>query len=193
MQTTTEIDRRFNTLLLTSSISLGLYVISISDWLLPYEFFIDLLLIVTLVGSMALLVSIIIESVNLRHFPKAVTTLAFVLVATTFVLLYGYRNGWFWGRSIIDGAFIDDRSRMDLELYQNGRFMIYSNWLFGEERYEGTYKLKGDTIIFDKYPVRENDFIAKEIIIDRPEKKIYFKKDTAGNYEKSFYYFQIDY
>ncbi|NEU08627.1 hypothetical protein GZH53_09920 [Flavihumibacter sp. R14] len=113
---------------------------------------------------------------------------AFLIAFTT---TYGERNGMLWGKEIIDSAFIDDRSRMDLTLYENGKFLIYSNWLFGEDRFEGTYKLNGDTIIFDKFPVTDNDFIGQKIIIDRTERKIYFRKGKDGNYDKSFYYFQI--
>lgn len=125
--------------------------------------------------------------------PKAITTVALASVAITSVLLFGYRSGWFWGNRILNAAFIDERSRMDLELYQNGKFIIASNWFFGEERFEGTYKISSDTIIFDKYPVVDNDFIAKEIIINRPAKKVYFRKDADGKYDTSFYYFQIDF
>ena len=99
----------------------------------------------------------------------------------------------FWGKKIIESAFLDDRSRMDLELYENGKYLIYSNWFFGENRFEGNYKLNGDTIIFAKTPVTDNDFIEQKIVIDRSEKKIYFRKGINESYDKSFYYFQIDF
>jgi len=193
MQPVKEIQNKSNTLLLTSSISLGLYLILIFDLLAAYEIFIVLLLIPMFLISITFLILLIGKSLGYRLMPKAITTVALASVAITSVLLFGYRSGWFWGNRILNAAFIDDRSRMDLELYQNGKFIIASNWLFGEERFEGTFKISRDTIIFDKYPVVDNDFTAKEIIINRPAKKIYFRKDADGKYDTSFYYFQIDF
>ena len=106
-------------------------------------------------------------------------------------LNYLYRNGFFWGKKIIEATFLDDRSRMDLTLFENGNYLINSNWLFGEESFTGTYKMKNDTIEFINYPVTDNDFIAKKNIIYRD--KIYFRQDNSGHYDTTFYYFQIDF
>ena len=102
-----------------------------------------------------------------------------------------YRNGGFWGNKIIEGVFIDDRSRMDLTCFENGHYIIYSNWLFGAETFTGKYSLHGDTIEFNTYPVVDNDFVSKKIIWKG--NKIYFTQDKSGNYDTTFYYFQIDF
>jgi len=80
---------------------------------------------------------------------------------------------------------------MDLTLFENGRYLIKSNWLFGEETFTGKYQMKGDTIEFEKYPVIENDAVAKRII--RKNNKIYFNLNNQGKYDTTFYYFQIDF
>jgi len=106
-------------------------------------------------------------------------------------LNYCYKNGFFWGKKIIEAAFLDDRSRMDLTLYENGHFLISSNWLVGVETFTGKYHINGDTIEFTKYPIVDNDFVAKRII--RKDKKIYFRLNDSFNYDTTFYYFQIDF
>lgn len=117
--------------------------------------------------------------------------MSFIILIVSMPLNYCYRNGLFWGKKIIEAAFIDDRSRMDLTLYKNGNFLINSNWLFGDETFTGKYQIKGDTIEFTKYPVVDNDFVAKKII--RKNKKIYFRLNNPSNYDTTFYYFQIDF
>lgn len=107
--------------------------------------------------------------------------------------IYCERNGKFKGKEIINGAFLDERSRIDMSLYENGEFIIFSNWMFGEERFQGNYKIEGDTVTFENYPVIDNNFIAKKIIIDREESRIYFFRNKEGIYDTTFFYFQIDY
>lgn len=193
MRTTTTLQRNFNFSIFSFAVSLGLYVIEIYDWVLSYEIFIDIPLILTFFGCIAFFALTIIEAKKSHQLPSRLSILIFILLLSVSVSVYGNRNGMFWGEKIIDSAFLDDRSRMDLELYENGKYLIYSNWLFGENRFEGNYKLNGDTIVFNKTPVTDNDFIAQKIVIDRTAKKIYFRKGSDGNYDKSFYYFQIDF
>jgi hypothetical protein len=193
MRTTTTLQRNFNFSILSIAVSLGLYVIEIFDWALTYEIFIDIPLILTICSSLVFFVLAIIEAKKSNQLPSIPSILIFAFLLAVSVSIYGNRNGIFWGEKIIDAAFLDDRSRMDLELYENGKYLIYSNWLFGENRFEGNYKLNGDTIVFTKTPVTDNDFIEQKIIIDRSARKIYFRKDNEGNYDKSFYYFQIDF
>lgn len=193
MQTKNQVQKHFNILLLLLSFSLGLYAIIIFKWFLVYELFVYIFLLLTLISSTGFLVLTIIDVIKLRQFPTIVSILIFLSLIITYSVIYSERNGMFWGKKIINAAFLDDRSRMDLTLYENGKFIIFSNWLFGEERFEGSYKISGDTIIFSKIPVTNNDFVSKEIIINHAENKIYFRKGKDGNYDKSFYFFQIDF
>jgi hypothetical protein len=184
--------KHFKLLLLLLAISFTSYIIVILDLLLLYEIFIDIILVLTLWGAIGLLAVTINEIFKYKQLPKTLLSITFIILSGSYILTYEIRNGAFAGPKYLDAAFLDDRSRMDLTLYENGKFVIYSNWLFGEDRYDGIYHLKGDTIVFDKYPVLDNDFISKEILINRTENKIYFRKNKDGIYDESFYYFQID-
>lgn len=188
----TTLQKEFNILLLALSIAFGLYIIEIKDWLVMYEIFIDIPLFLILLGAFGLLVITIIGIFKSKQLPKTLSIIFFLTITMSFSTIYARRNGLIWNKNI-EASFLDDFSRTDITLYDNGKYIIFNNWMFGEMRFEGKYKLLGDTIIFEKMPVTDNDFISKEIIIDRKSKRIYFRKDKDGNYEKSFYYFQIEY
>lgn len=118
--------------------------------------------------------------------------LTILIFLTISIPIYNYyQNGGFWGKKIIESAFIDDRSRMDLTLFENGKYQIISNWLIGQESFTGNYKIHNDTIEFERFPVIDNDFISKKIVIK--DKKIYFRQNETGKYDTTFYYFQIDF
>jgi len=192
MKIKSEIEKLSIILLILLGGSYVLYLVEINDLLLMYEIFIDIPLILLLGGSIVVFVKLLILATKQKRLPNKFIVLGTLVIIILFLLTYGVRNGAFYGEKIIDSAFLDDRSRIDLTLYENGKYTIFSNWLFGEERFQGTYKIKGDTIYFDNYPLK-NNFIAKKIVINKKEKKIYFKKNKNGKYDRSFYYFQIDY
>lgn len=173
-------------------VSLGLYLVLISDWVLAYELLVGLFLIITAFASILLLVFFLVESIKYRQLPSNSSVFIFILILITYAVIYGYRNGFFWGEKIVTAVFIDDRNRVELELFKNGKFLIYSNWFFGEERFEGIYKLHGDTVVFSNDPMGGNNFISQKILMNTYEKKIYFQRKNDGSYDKSFYYFQMN-
>jgi hypothetical protein len=183
--------KHFIFLLLLLAISFSAYIVVISDVYLTYEIFVDIVLVLTLWGAFGLLVTIIIEIYKLKQLPNTILSIIFIVLTYAYAFTYATRNGILAGPKYLEAVFLDDRSRIDLALYENGKYIIYSNWLFGESRYDGTHHLKADTIVFDKYPLVDNDFISKEILINRNEKKVYFRKEKNGIYDMSFYYFQI--
>ena len=185
------INRNFNLLLVAISIAFGLYIIEIYDWLVMYEILMSIPLIIIIIGSLVLFVITIIKINRLKERPNTLLIFLFLIIIICWSTIYAKRNGFFWNKFIV-ASFIDDFSRTDITMYSNGKYIIFENWLFGEQRYEGSYKMKGDTIVFKKMPVTDNDFISKEMIIDRKYNRIYFRKDANGNYDESFYYFQID-
>jgi hypothetical protein len=187
----TTIRRNFNFLLLAVIVAFGLYIIEIFDLIAMYEIFISIPLSIIILGSLVLFVITIIEIYKLKRLPNTLSILLFLIIILCWSTIYVKRNGFFWHKFIV-ASFIDDFSRTDITMYSNGKYIIFDNWLFGEQRYEGNYKMKGDTIVFKKIPVTDNNFISKEIILDRMNNRIYFRKDENGNYDKSFYYFQID-
>ena len=188
-----DVKRKAILLLFLLCISYALYLLVAFDFVPTYEIFADLALFFTLQGSLGLLFLIVANTYKTKVFLNTTLSLLICAITFCFIITFGYRNGWFEGQMVMDAAFLDDRSRMDLELYKNGKYIIYSNWLFGEERFEGEYTMQGDTIKFATTPVTDNDFIAQKVLIDRKENRIYFHKLSDGQYEKDFYYFQIDF
>lgn len=176
---------------LSLSLSFCFYLVEINDWLLAYELILDLLIVVSLIATIGLFSISIIKVIETKKFPSFISVILFTIILSTYVFTYGNRNGLFWGKQILNANFIDDRSGMQLELYENGKYFIYYNWLFAEKRFEGTYYMERDTINFHNSPVIDNGFVSKKIIIDHGNKRIYFKKNTDESYDKSFYYFQI--
>ena len=161
------------------------------DIILSLDPFLFIIVAIGIFTILIFIISAISTSITLRQLPPKWTLTFCLILLVSMPLNYCYRNGFFWGKKIIEAAFLDDRSRMDLTLYENGRFLINSNWLFGDETFTGKYHLKGDTIEFTKYPVIDNDFVAKRII--RKDKKIYFRLSDSLHYDTTFYYFQIDF
>jgi len=184
-----------NHILSLSSLSILLsycfYLLEINDWLLDYEIGLDLLLVFSFIAAIGFLSLYIVKAAMSRRLPSPFSLIFFLSMLSIYIFTYGNRNGFFWGKQILNAAFIDDRSRIDLELYENGKYFIYHNWLFAEKRFEGTYQFNQDTITFYNAKVIDNEFISQKIVVDNNNNRIYFKKDTDGNYDKSFYYFQI--
>ena len=121
------------------------------------------------------------------------STIILFLAVLSLVLgvIFLHQQGLFYGKKLIDATFLDDHSRMDLALYSDGHYIIDSGWMFGSKQYSGTYRQVEESIIFDEYPVVDNDFIAKTII--RRGNKIYFFRDEQGQFrDTTFYYFKIN-
>jgi len=148
------------------------------------------LLIGIVISIISLLKAVKFSFIN-KLLPSKWLLLALFILTTSMPLYEYYQNGGFWGKKVLESAFIDERSRMDLTLFENGKYQIVSNWLIGQESFTGNYKIYKDTIEFEEYPVIDNDFISKKIIIKN--NKIYFRQDNFGKYDTTFYYFQIDY
>lgn len=180
----------WKTLLIAISITTTTFFLLSYDLFSILDPFLFLILVIGSIATFMIIISAIITSISCRQFPPKWTFISCIVMIISMPLDYSYKNGFFWGKKIIEAAFLDDISRMDLTLFENGHYLIKSNWLFGEETFTGKYQMKGDTIEFEKYPVIENDAVAKRII--RKNNKIYFNLNNSGNYDTTFYYFKID-
>jgi predicted acylesterase/phospholipase RssA len=123
--------------------------------------------------------------INKQSPSRKIQISAIIIIACTTLLLL-YRNGFFYGRKLIDATFLDDLSREDLALFQDGHYILKSGWILGEETFTGTYKRNDSILIFDNYPKGSNDFISKSMIIKG--NRIYFRDN---NTDTSFYHFKI--
>ncbi|WP_143961210.1 hypothetical protein [Litoribacter populi] len=172
--------------------ALVLYLMVIQDWLGAFSFLIFLPLAFLSIGAVALFLMLIVTGIKEVKLPDFKLLSILFISGGLFLGIYGFRNGLFWNKSL-EAAFIDERSRMDLMLFENGNYIIFANWFLGEERFEGKYEIRGDTLVFKKSPVTDNDFINTESIIDYNAGKIYFKKGKDGEYDTTYYYFQINF
>ena len=179
-----------NLLIVTAITTITFFVISY-DFFLSIDLYLYLLLLIGIIITLIFFVIAINTIFTFKQLPSKWLIIFPVILIISMPLNYCYNNGVFWGKKIIEAAFLDDRSRMDLTLFENGHFLINSNWLFGNESFHGTYHLHSDTIVFNHYPVVDNDFVSKKIV--RKNSKIYFRQDNLGAYDTSFYYFQIDF
>lgn len=106
-----------------------------------------------------------------------------------------YNSEFLKSKKVLDASLIDDLSRIDLALRENGKFETTISGMFGySEKIRGKYLIKKDSIIFLDKPY-SNDFIPDTVIIDRNKSAIFFKKKRNGEFskEKSFVnYFEIN-
>lgn len=102
-------------------------------------------------------------------------------------LSYAWRSGAFYGRKVLSGVFLDDFSRLDLTLYEDGRYLLESGWLLGPERFTGRYTMRGDSIGFHQ-PVLATEL--KNLVLVRRGSRLYFHRPGAAS-DTSFYHFQI--
>lgn len=181
----------FNILTIVLSTSFGLYLIESFDPFLSYSIFIDFVIGFLLLCLVALFPYVLYLFIKEKQFPSIITAVLFFLIISSYILIERNSIGLLLGEKTLEATFLDDRSRMDLILYKNGKYVIHSNWLSGSENFTGKYNMHGDTIEFEKYPMTDNNFIAKKII--RRGDKIYFFLNKKDLYDTDFYYFKIDF
>ena len=181
----------FNILTIILCIALVLYLIKSLDFFLSFSIFIDIVIIFLLLCLVTLFPYVLYLFIKEKQLPSIITVVIFFLIISSYILIERNSIELFLGKKVLEASFLDDRSRMDLTLYENKKYVIHSNWMFGSENFTGKYNMHGDTIEFEKYPVTDNNFIAKTII--RRGCKIYFFINKKGLYDTDFYYFKIDF
>ena len=89
----------------------------------------------------------------------------FTLLLCFIVGIHKFIHSEFYKSPIVLSAILDDdRSYLELRLRKNNTFEMISNYMFGEDIYEGEYKLSGNKIIFLQKPY-DNDFIPDTVYI----------------------------
>lgn len=121
-----------------------------------------------------------------RRLPVGLLAAVLGLAALT-GLSYAWRSGAFYGRKVLTAVFLDDLSRLDLALYQDGHYLLESGWMFGSERFAGRYTLRGDSVVFDA-PVLAPELV--DLVLVRRGRRLYFHRQGAFT-DTSFYYFRI--
>ncbi|UOQ70757.1 hypothetical protein [Hymenobacter cellulosilyticus] len=146
-----------------------------------------LLFIVAGLVTAALLVRAIPASIVAKVPPTLLQLGALATALSAAVLLHLYHQGSFYGREILSARFKDDFSYLDLQLFENGRYIMTSTYIVGEDTYSGTYQKTDTTITFEHFPVIHNDFISQTVRLKG--NRIYFRPDYR---DSSYYHFTIE-
>ncbi|MBT9392428.1 hypothetical protein KLP40_04565 [Hymenobacter sp. NST-14] len=173
--------------LILAIIAFCLFLIISLDFATTYQSIAAFLLLASSILFTKYIFTAISESLNNKQWPTYTRIIPVIIIFLLGTLLYGYRNGLFYGNKVVDATFLDEQSRMDMHLYTDGHYIITATWMLGSETFSGTYKRTGSTIIFNKYPVTDNGFIDQVITINGS--RIYFLK---SNPDTSFYHFTIN-
>ncbi len=177
-----------NILIILIPIIMVMYGIDMKD-IFEVDILFTLIWILGSFGAIGLLLATIAISLEKKRVPNKIKLIIVGLLLVTSTIVYMSFNGGFWGEKIISATFLDDRSSMRLKLYKNGKYVLVSDWMFGDKRYIGNYRIETDTIYFDNYPLGDNDFVSKKLVLVNDS--IYFRLLPDGQYDKHFYYFKI--
>jgi len=131
-----------------------------------------------------------------KHFKYS--KIKIVCHAVVFLLFVGMVVGesdLFKSARILTAIKSDDRYFDTLILRENGVVEMYGTGLLGNtETCYGSYRLKGDLIIFTKLPDCKNAYIPSVMLWDKKQKALFFNQDENGGFikEKHFLnYFEI--
>ncbi len=180
----------WNIILLATPIVILSYIIDEYDLIIDYELLVSFIWVLGAVGIVGLILASIVISIEKKDRPSRwkILIICFYIILSS--VIYFSSNGGFWVVKLIDATFLDDRSRLHLRLYENGNYILISDYMFGTERYTGIYIMNNDTIVLNDNPLVKNKFMSKKII--KANDKIYFLLKPNGKYDKDFYYFEID-
>ncbi len=99
-----------------------------------------------------------------------------------------YHSELFKSNRILEATLHDDLFSYTLVFRENGKVENHINGFMAfSESIDGTYEMKGDTIIFTQRPYK-NDFISNELLIDRQANVLWMHRNQNGefNREKTF-------
>ena len=166
-------------------------------FLLSYSVFLNAtavllsLLLANLVVSIIFIYSAITKSISRNRKPPQWIMLLLVTIILSIPLNYCYMNGLFFGAKTLEASFVDEFRTIDLVLYKSEHYIVFTKkWTFGAETYIGHYSMHGDTIVFEKTPINGKRLISKKIL--RVGNKIYFNQKDSGDFNRTFYFFQIE-
>jgi hypothetical protein len=150
------------------------------------DIFLLLLLFIVGIAAFIFIAQAILASSFTKQFPSyyLLGGLLTTLAATGLSALYA--QGRFYGREVLTATFRDDMSGLDLQLFEDGHYIMISGYVFGADTYRGRYTRTDSTITFDHFPVVENDFVAQTVLLKG--NRIYFRPQAT---DTSYYHFTI--
>lgn len=146
--------------------------------LLEYWFIIIPVLILYLITLIGTIIKLTLTGYKTNKF-VALVHLSFFLIVISMNLV---DFELFKSKKVLSGTLKDDLFHYTLTLRENGTCENQVNGFMGfQEKFNGTYKMKGDTIIFTVVPY-DNDFIPDTILLDRKQKALFLTKDKNGKF-----------
>ncbi|MFV0538369.1 MAG: hypothetical protein ACK5M3_13530 [Dysgonomonas sp.] len=173
------------------------YFFSYSGFL--YSYILTIFAIPLLLACLILMINTIISVGKEGLAKNKVNVAAHLLVILAFVLFHvididKYIQDYKESRKserILTARLKDDLFHYTLIFREDGNC---EHEIFGflgyQEVIKGKYYFKGDTIIFTKKPY-DNNFLPDTILIDKEEDKILLQRDSLGNFNKKYEYYNI--
>ena len=180
-------NKAWSKVIFTTFVVSALILINSFDIVTIYQFIVFLLIIVAIIFLAVFIKNAIKNHMETKQLPSRIIQILAIFIITCTTLLLLYRHGAFYGSKVIDATFLDDRSREDLALFEDGHYILKSGWMLGEELFTGTYERNDSIITLNKYPGPDNNFITKSMTIKGS--RIYFQDNTT---DSSFYHFKIN-
>ncbi|GHV14063.1 hypothetical protein FACS1894169_02280 [Bacteroidia bacterium] len=174
--------------------SAGVIYLIISDYyggmfihMLSYGIILLPLLGIYFVSLVSSLISVIKAGVKENKLHVLILSLPIILFLASCI----YDTEFLKSPKVLTAEFKDDLFYYTLIFRENGDCEHEISVFLGyEEVIKGKYYFKGDTIIFTKKPY-DNYFIPDTILIDRDSNKLLLKRDSLGNFNKEYNYFNI--
>lgn len=105
----------------------------------------------------------------------------FLFIVLCFTL---YHSELFKSTKVLSATLKDDLFSYHFIFRENGTVENHISGFLGfEEMIKGTYKIKGDTIIFTQVPYK-SDFIPEKLLIDREANAVWIHRDKNGAFDR---------
>lgn len=174
--------------------SAGVIYLIIADYyggmfihMLSYGIILLPLLGIYFVSLMSTLISVIKAGVKENMLHVFIVSLPIILFLASCI----YDAEFHKSSKILTAEFKEDLFYCKLIFRENGDCVHeIAGFLGYEEVIKGKYYLKGDTIIFTKKPY-DNNFLPDTILIDREENKLILQRDSLGNFNRKYEYYNI--
>jgi hypothetical protein len=149
-------------------------------WLISYPLIVFPLIVLYIVSIINMLIAF--GKNGIKH--NKVKSISHGTVILAIIVMCIYNSELFKSKRIITATLYDDLFQYTLILRANGKCENEVYGLGFSEKFSGSYRLKGDTIIFSRVPYDNKGFIPDTILIDKKEGAIFTERDTIGNFRR---------
>jgi hypothetical protein len=165
--------------------------LSFADILHEYEIISNCLIVFFIMLGIIYL-SIFIVDVIRRQVSISQTLIVLSLILVLF-FEWGWYSGIFNGTPIGKMYSIGERGRKDIKLYSSGKFLLFDGWIFGEERFEGSFEINGNSIMFNQFLSGGGLVDHQKMFIDKTQMILYYSLNDSIPVPSGFHTFKIEY